>query len=551
MPAKKTAPYVLLASVCGVAMGAACGNSTTPATPGTAGTNSATAGTSATGGGGAGSVAGSTAGGTTVTAGTAAGGVPAGGTAGTGTGGGGAGGPACKTAQVLNGSGLTLTAPDISAFKYAPPPATHITKMAYDPVGMVVVMINGDDGKMFSFDPKAALPTTAMTSPVTTTAPYNAGYTVPAGYGTGVYQPYRGIGFGPDGALYVLAAKAGGVAISKGAAPATPGGARTWTTIVTTSETYPSGQHDNYNHSFSGIAVSPDGKSLFFSSGSRTEHGEPEGGAMFNGREYPGTSAVFKVPTDAATDLKMATAASVMPFIFADGTRNAFDMAFNANGDLIATDNGPDISLPDEINFLEQGKNYGFPWRFGNIDNPVRNSAFIADIQNPAHDKRLNPSYGAVKDKLYGYDAAFDTDAPPPAAFADPITNMGPDGIFAHADANAATAVKTPGLVGITAHRSPLGISFDVAGALCGEYYKQGFLLSYGPIENGSIGDAGEDLLLVSLNKGGDGKYTMGLKSLVGQGIKLSMDSVLVGNRLFTIGQGDAAQLYVFVLPTP
>jgi glucose/arabinose dehydrogenase len=33
-------------------------------------------------------------------------------------------------------------------------------------------------------------------------------------------------------------------------------------------------------------------------------------------------------------------------------------------------------ALPDEVNFLEQGKHYGFPWRFGNTDNPVREPAY-------------------------------------------------------------------------------------------------------------------------------------------------------------------------------
>ncbi len=533
MPAKKSAPYVVLATVCGVALGAACGNSSNTGTP-AGGANPGTAGTPATGGGGPGT-GGSATGGNTVTAGAGGSGTAVGGT---GTGGG--TGPACKVGgAALNGAGVTLTATDISAFKYAPPPATHITKMAYDPVGKLVVLINGDDGKLFSFDPNATLPTTAMTSPVTTTLPYNAGYTVPAGYGTGIYQPYRGLAFGPDGSLYVMAAKAGGVSIAKGAPPAAAGGARTWTTLVTTSQTFePSG--GNYDHSFSGIAVSADGMSLFFSSGSRTEHGEDEKGT----REVPLSSAILKVSSTTPTDLKNDETA-LKPFLFADGTRNTFDLAFNAAGDLMGTENGPDMDLPDELNFLEQGKHYGFPWRFGGTDNPTRDAAF-----NPATDKRLRSNVFVDGAKLYKADGGFP--APPAGVtFTDPIMNYGPAGDFGVADANSAPAqLGASGLPGISAHRSPLGLSFDTAGASCGEYYKQGLMLSYGPVSGGSIGDLGEDLLLLSMTKGADGKYSMNAKALA-QGIKLPMDSVLVGNRLFTIGQGDSAQLYVFVLPTP
>jgi hypothetical protein len=546
-PLKKTAPYVIVATGCGLALAAAAGCGNSPASNGTnttAGTGNI-AGTPATGGGGAASTAGAGTAGGVVGGGSMGGNGTAGNTTtgggGAGTGGGGGGGAsvACKAGTPLNGSGLTLAATDISAFKYAPPPAAHITKMAYDPVSMVVVMVNGDDGKLYSFDPKVALPATAMNAAITTAKAYDAGYTVPAGYGTGVYQPFRGLAFGPDGALYVMAAKEGGVAISKGAPPAAAGGARTWTTIVTTSMPFPKGMADNYNHSFSGIAVSADGKSLFFSSGSRTEHGEPEGGGG-DGREAPLSSAIFKVPTDAMTDLKN-DATALMPFMFADGTRNTFDLAFNAAGDLIGTENGPDIDLPDEVNFLEQGKHYGFPWRFGNVDNPTRDAAFV-----PASDKRLRATYGGYN--LYKYDAAF---PPPPAGgFVDPIMNYGPAADYGIADANSAPAkMGDKGLAGVTSHRSPLGLSFDNAGASCGEYYKQGFMLSYGPIPGGSIGDLGEDLLLVSLTKA-DGKYTMKAKQLA-SGIKQPMDSVLVGNRLFTIGQGDAAQVFVFVLPTP
>jgi hypothetical protein len=496
--------------------------------PAAAGTGTATAGTSSTAGTGGAGTAG------TVGAGGTTGGGDVGGAGGS-TGGGGTVAPACKPTTGLNGAGITVSATDISAFKYVPPvTGSPMTKMAYDPVGKVVVILQ-QNGTLTAFDPNVALPTTAATATVTTTMAYNSGY-----QGNG---DHRGIVFDKDGNLYVMAANNGGVTIKKGAVAA-GGGARTWTNLVTTSKGYSNGASANYNHSFSGIAVSADGKSLYFSSGSRTEHGEDEGpsGIAGNNREVPLTSCVLKVPTDTPTDLQNDDAA-LMPFMFADGTRNAFDMAFNANGDLIGTENGPDMDLPDEINWLQQGKHYGFPWRFGDVDNPVTVQGFTKET-----DKRIRQVYGGYN--TYAFDGAFPA-KPAGVTFTDPIQNMGPEANFlvASKDAAAPTKAGAEGLAGVTAHRSPLGIAFDTEGALCGEYYKQGFVLSYGPIPGGSIGDTGEDLLLITLTKNGD-KYSMTTKSLA-KGIKAPMDSVLVGNRLFTIGYGGTAQVYVFALPTP
>jgi hypothetical protein len=535
----KTAPFLLLATGCGLALAAAsaCSNSPNSST-GASGSGNSAAGTPATGGGGAGAtVGGNGTGGIVATAGNATGGA---GTAGNtvggapvgGTGGGGGGGapPACKAGAALNGSGLTLKATDISAFTYAQ--ANGFMKMAYDPMGKVVVLLK-QNGQMSSFDPNVALPATASNAPVTTVKAYDSGYTA-----NGAYTDHRGIVFGPDGSLYVLAASGGdnvGVNIKKGT-PGAGGGARTWTNLVTTSMGFPAG-HTDYDHTFSGIAISKDGMNLYFSSGSRCEHGEVENGL----REVPLSSAIFKVSTTTPTDLKN-TDDGVKPYMFSDGTRNTFDLAFNADGDLFGTENGPDIDLPDEVNFLEAGKHYGFPWRFGATDNPVLDPAYT-----PTGDKRLNGGYGAVKNGLYKYDAGF---MPKPAGvtFTDPIVNMGPDAIMARADRNA-DAVATPGLAGITGHRSPLGLSFDTEGVSCGDYYKAGFMLSYGALVGAALGDGGEDLLLLQLTKAG-GTYSMKAKQIA-TGIKTPMDSVLVGNRLFTAGYGAGAQVFVFVLPTP
>jgi hypothetical protein len=532
MPARSS--LALIVAACGAALlaASACGNSTPSGNPsGSAGT--ATTGGGAGGGGGAATAGVAPVAGSATTAGAGTGG--SGGASGAGAGG--SPNVACKAgATAVNGSGLTVSAPDISAFKFSnsapymnPPDA--IMKIAYDPVGKVLVVLS-QKGKLYKFDPNVPIPTTASTMPLTMHSDYDSGGYAPEGN----FTDHRGIVFGPDGALYVLAASSDnvGVAIRKGVPGAGGTGPRTWSTIVTTTEGFPSGG-TNFDHSFAGIAISPDGTSLYFSSGSRTDHGEPEKGLG----EVPLSSAVFKVPTTGTTMLKNDTT-SLQPFLFADGTRNAFDMAFNANGDLIGCDNGPDMDLPDEINFFQQGKHYGFPYRFGAVNNPVGEAGYTA-----ANDKRLHSGYQAVDENKYVYDATL---APPAGAvFVDPITNMGPDANVARADRNAEPA-KVTGLAGITGHRSPLGITFDVEGKSCGPYYKQGFVLSYGSVKADALGDEGRDLLLLSLTKTGE-TYSMTTKQIA-KGIESPMDAVLVGNKLFTIGYG-GAPMYVFILPTP
>jgi glucose/arabinose dehydrogenase len=66
--------------------------------------------------------------------------------------------------------------------------------------------------------------------------------------------------------------------------------------------------------------------------------------------------------------------------VFASGLRNPYDVAFNAVGDLFATDNGQDklgdTLPPEELNWVRAGLNYGWPdcWA-GDIDAACANKA--------------------------------------------------------------------------------------------------------------------------------------------------------------------------------
>lgn len=110
-----------------------------------------------------------------------------------------------------------------------------------------------------------------------------------------------------------------------------------------------------FNHGVNHIAQGPDGF-LYVSSGSRTD-GNETGAAenYFKGGEIETTACLWRLPADNATE----------PEIFARGLRNPFGFCWDDSGGLFATDNGPDADMPEELNVLESGKHYGFPFQFG------------------------------------------------------------------------------------------------------------------------------------------------------------------------------------------
>ena len=66
--------------------------------------------------------------------------------------------------------------------------------------------------------------------------------------------------------------------------------------------------------------------------------------------------------------------------VFAKGLRNPYGLAFDKDGNLFSTDNGPDDPVgPDELNYIVQGGDYGFPNYFGT---PPSGSGTIAPVVN-------------------------------------------------------------------------------------------------------------------------------------------------------------------------
>ena len=355
-----------------------------------------------------------------------------------------------------------------------------------------------------------------------------------------------GMAFGPDGTLYVMgnvnADNTATAYVYKGKPDAS--GKRVWTTLMSTAPYEKS--NTQFDHTFNGIVISPDGKYLYMNSGSRTDHGEVEDakGAFPKTREIPLTSAIFRVPTDIDNQVLPNNEAELKSegYLFADGTRNTYDLAFGPNGDLFGADNSPDADYPDELNWIQEGHHYGFPWRFSNMDNAVRSPDYDA-----AKDPLLQPDFFAVQNKLYVKEPDF---PPPPAGvtFTDPIVNVGPDAdVFRDADGKGydASDVGKP-LYGITPHRSGLGLVFDTAGALAGDLKGDGFMVSWGAAA-GSLADQGRDLLHIKLTKKGD-TYEASMTQLV-TGFDHPIDAALVGKMLYVLDWSGKGTIWEVTLP--
>ena len=324
-------------------------------------------------------------------------------------------------------------------------------------------------------------------------------------------------------------------------------------TFFTLAETEPYERCDCiYNHEVNGLIVSPDNRSLFINSGSRTDHGEiQDGNGHFPGlRETALTAIVLRVPTD-ARDLVLPNDRYALldrGFLFAEGLRNAYDLAFAPNGDLFATENGPGRDMPEELNWLRQGHHYGFPWRMGLDDTPQQFPDY-----DPAADFLLSPRSTAVREGYYHNDPSY---PPPPRAFTDPVINLGPD-----ADAYRDPAdgrLKDASEQGVrfgtfTAHRSPLGLVFDIDHALAEPFRGDGFTLSWTPGDpngdsvNGPFNDPSQDLLHLDLEKVGD-QYQAHVTRLVG-GFSNPVDAEIIGHRLYVIEWSGQRGLWEITLP--
>jgi glucose/arabinose dehydrogenase len=106
-------------------------------------------------------------------------------------------------------------------------------------------------------------------------------------------------------------------------------------------------------HQPNSIAFGPDGK-VYLSIGARSDHGEDPNNREAIGEVGPLEAGILRFNPD-GTGLER----------FAAGLRNPYDLAFDANGRLFATDNGADHGSPERLHHILQGGHYGYPYYAG------------------------------------------------------------------------------------------------------------------------------------------------------------------------------------------
>jgi glucose/arabinose dehydrogenase len=149
--------------------------------------------------------------------------------------------------------------------------------------------------------------------------------------------------------------------------------------------------------------------------------------------------------------------------------RNVYGFAWDADGHLFSVTNGPDANAPEEMDFVERGKHYGFPYQFS--------------------DWPLEP-------RPYPH-----TPVPPEGMkFTMPVRNIGP-----------AAGGKTGGLATFDPHSSPAGMTW--CGADFPQAIKDGFLVTrfgnlLGQKTTGMPDDVGFDLLSLHMSRETDGTWT-------------------------------------------
>lgn len=341
-----------------------------------------------------------------------------------------------------------------------------------------------------------------------------------------------------------------------------PNGKRNWVDIVTT-HPYPS-SNSTGDHGFSGVSIDPSGNYIYVSSGARTHLGEirTNGGAWPGKREVPLTSCIFRFPIHSVGIVLPNDSIIINKsgYVFARGTRNSYDLAWDSNDTLFAIDNSGERDDPEELNWLRQGKHYGFPWRMGSNDNPLRISPY-----NVNTDLLVNHLSGGYLSGWFADDPTFPS-APSGITFMDPIRNYG--GVADFYRDPITGKVKDASdegtyITSFTPHRSPLGLVFDRDSTLAAPFRGTGFVLSFMP-GGDSLGytplspwgspcpfvDPSRELVQIKLTYNASiDNYTMTTSNLV-EGFYLPVDAELRNNVLYVIENGGSLWKITFPLYT-
>lgn len=337
-----------------------------------------------------------------------------------------------------------------------------------------------------------------------------------------------------------------------------PNGTYKWDTVAYT-ELYPKG-NTSFDHGFSGITINPTGDSLFINSGSRTDHGEEQnnGGLYPGAREIPLTSAIFRIPASSKNLYLPNDSAALAPYLYVDGTRNSYDLAFGPNGELFATENSGERDDPEELNWIRKGKHYGFPWMAGGDYNPQQFPGY-----DPLSDPLLMPERNPAKMIYFYNDPAFPP-MPPNLQLQQGIQNLGPDANY-YRDSLTSLMMQADEtgkvLRSFSPHRSPLGLIFDLNHNLGIPYCGDAFMTSYqsqgdslGVTPNHAPGcplDPSEDLVHLELSKNADGSNYTTFATRIVTGFKHPVDAVIDSNIIYIIEISSAGNGHLWKITMP
>ena len=192
----------------------------------------------------------------------------------------------------------------------------------------------------------------------------------------------QGLDIGSDGTFYLSGFKVSGprqtAKVVKGVVDAA-NGERQWSVLATTE---PFELSDSwYNHRVNDVAVSPDNQYVYLNSGSRTDHGEIQtNNGNFPGlRESPLTAIMLRMPADGENIVLPNDRQQLreMGYLYAEGLRNSFSLAFDSDGELFATENGPNRDMSEELNWIREGR------RFSMAPRGAAQSATVSRVQSP------------------------------------------------------------------------------------------------------------------------------------------------------------------------
>jgi glucose/arabinose dehydrogenase len=312
-----------------------------------------------------------------------------------------------------------------------------------------------------------------------------------------------------------------------------------------------------YDHGWNAIEISKDGRYIFVNSGARTDHGEVQdnGGLYPNARDNALTSKIFRFPID-AQDLLLPDDEKKLKadgLIYADGVRNAYDMAIDGQGNLFAVSNSSDYDHPEDMFWVREGRHYGFPWVMGGIENPQQYPDWKPDPETDPFINRFSHSWQV---RYFANDSTFPK-IPAGVKFTPGVQNIGPDaneyrGHSGHVLDGDLTgeAVST-----FTPHSSPLGLLFDKDKKLGGDLQGDGFVIRYTSGRRGSMMRAftreGSDLLHLELMYDPiTDNYFVKTRRIL-EGFNEPVDAVLVDNRMYVIEYGgDRGNLWCITLPS-